>query len=116
MEPPPRRPVRVMRAMSSGVRRIKGNLAGRELAVKIAVGLGVRRGSNAVAPGAPQPSAVVDWKPAAEDSKLEDNAPKQVLRPPRRQRLRLRSTGSVAALELRVRRARAWATGVQSAD
>ena len=69
-----------MRAMSSGVRRIKGNLAGRELAVKIAVGLGVRRGSNAVAPGAPQPSAVVDWKPAAEDSKLEDNAPKQVLR------------------------------------
>ena len=66
--------------MTSGVRRIKGNLAGRKLGVKIAVEHGVRRGSIAVAPGAPQPSAAVEWRPAAEASKLEDGAPKQVLR------------------------------------
>ena len=80
MERAPRRPVRLMRAMTSGVRRIKGNLAGRKLGVKLAVELGVRRSSIAVAPGAPQPSAAVEWKPAAEASKLEDGAPKQVLR------------------------------------
>ena len=80
MQRAPSRPVRAMRALSSGARRIKGNLAGRKLAVNLAVSHGVRRGSNAVAPAQQMASAAVKWKPAAEPSRLEDGAPKQILR------------------------------------
>ena len=81
MERAPSRPVRAMRALSSGARRIKGRVVGRTLAVNIAVEHGVRRGSiNAVAPAQQMASAAVKWKPAPEPSHLEDGAPKQILR------------------------------------